>query len=159
MQVNTTTGQPAIRVLLAGSGKFSGEQIAGILEQSGFELLRATDGFEVLCRLPELRPDVLVMASDLPRLSGIQVCSLLRQSPDFAALPVLLLTGQHAVVDQVRAKMAGANACLDMPLRSADLKQAFAGLFSQQQDDWQPSVASTPATAPENPVSGLSVHC
>lgn len=126
---NAATEPRAARVLLADTGALLCQQVTAMLSAMmpapGCEVIHAADGFEVLCRLPELRPDVLVLAADLPRLSGIQVCTLLRQSPDFATLPVLMLIGEHAVVDQVRADMAGADACLEKPFRSEELRQAF----------------------------------
>ncbi|MDO8907056.1 MAG: response regulator [Pseudohongiella sp.] len=131
--------QLKLRVLLADTGTQLIRQLTAMLSQADWEVLSATDGFEVLCRLPELRPDVVVIAADLPRLSGIQVCSLLRQSPDFSALPVLVLAGQNPILDKVRAKMAGANACLEKPFRSEELKAAFAGLFQETGADGLPA--------------------
>ncbi|MDP2286164.1 MAG: response regulator [Pseudohongiella sp.] len=125
------TPQP-VRVLLADAGELLRQQLTAMLSDANCEVMAAADGFEVLCRLPELRPDVLLIASDLPRLSGIQVCSLLRQSPDFAALPVLILTGANALVDRVRAELAGANACLEKPFRRSELQAAFSAVFDGQ---------------------------
>jgi twitching motility two-component system response regulator PilG len=121
-----------LRVLLADAGALLREQLTVMLSETRCQVMTAADGFEVLCRLPELRPDILLIASDLPRLSGIQVCSLLRQSPDFSGLPVLILTGAHALVDTVRAEMAGANACLEKPFRSSELRAAFSKVLAQQ---------------------------
>lgn len=149
MQKDTAaTRHVPVRVLLADTGTLLCEQLTAMLVEARCEVLHASDGFEVLCRLPELRPDVLLIAADLPRLSGIQVCSLLRQSPDFSGLPVLMLTGQQALLDNVRAKMAGANACLETPFRSADLRSAFAELLKQ-----------IPQTQRESADSGLPAHC
>ncbi len=125
------TRQP-VRVLLADTGELLRQQLTAMLSDANCEVMAAADGFDVLCRLPELRPDVLLIASDLPRLSGIQVCSLLRQSPDFATLPVLILTGANAMVDKVRAELAGANACLEKPFRRSELQAAFSAVFDGQ---------------------------
>lgn len=144
----TETSQAPIRVLLADTGTLLCEQLTALLSAARCEVLRAADGFEVLCRLPELRPDVLLIASDLPRLSGIQVCTLLRRSPDFSGLPVLVLAGRNAILDKVRAKMAGANACLETPFRSADLQAAFAELFEQMADKQM-----------ESNDNGMPAHC
>jgi len=121
-----------LRVLLADAGALLREQLTFMLSETRCQVMTAADGFEVLCRLPELRPDILLIASDLPRLSGIQVCTLLRQSPDFSGLPVLILTGAHALVDTVKAEMAGANACLEKPFRSSELRAAFSKVLAQQ---------------------------
>lgn len=128
----TSASQAPLRVLLADTGALLREQLGAMLTASRCELMTATDGFEVLCRLPELRPDILLIASDLPRLSGIQVCSLLRQSPDFAQLPVLILTGRDALVDKARATLAGASACLEKPFRQRELQAALSHALSSQ---------------------------
>lgn len=155
-----TAGQAVMRILLADTGTQLREQLTAILSQANCEVLTATDGFEVLCRLPELRPDVLLIASDLPRLSGIQVCSLLRQSPDFSGLPVLVLTGQNPLLDKVRAKMAGANACLEKPFRQVELQAAFTELFQEQPDLTSPDMSTNDrAVQRERPAGGLSAHC
>lgn len=126
-------GSRRVKVLLADTGELLRQQLTAILAGADCDVMTAADGFEVLCRLPELRPDILLIASDLPRLSGIQVCSLLRQSPDFSELPVLILTTANAMVDRVRAELAGANACLEKPFRSSELQAAFNKAF-----EWKP---------------------
>jgi twitching motility two-component system response regulator PilG len=132
--VGIITANKPVRVLLADAGVLLREQLTSMLSQSRCQVMTAVDGFDVLCRLPELRPDILLIASDLPRLGGIQVCSLLRQSPDFVSLPVLILTGSHALVDTVRAEMAGADACLEKPFRSKELRAAFSSVLAQRTD-------------------------
>ncbi|MEX0740015.1 MAG: response regulator [Pseudohongiella sp.] len=122
------------RVLLADAGHHVRERLTGLLEQQAVEVLTADDGFDVLCRLPELRPDLLLLASTLPRLSGTQVCSLLRQCPDFRHLTVILMGDEHTLLDEVRAELAGADGCLQMPFRLAELQDALAQVRQRQPD-------------------------
>jgi DNA-binding response OmpR family regulator len=114
------------RVLLADAGHHVRERLTGLLEQQAIEVFTAEDGFDVLCRLPELSPDLLLLASGLPRLSGTQVCTLVRQCPDFRHLTVILMGDEHTVLDEVRAEVAGADGCLQMPFRLAELQDALA---------------------------------
>jgi PleD family two-component response regulator len=60
---STSSAHTRLKVLLAEPGGAVRERMAGILEQQGFEVMLAEDGFDVLCRLPELRPDLLLMAT------------------------------------------------------------------------------------------------
>jgi len=126
-----------LRVLLADAGQTVRERMGEMLRQQGFDVVTASDGFEVLCRLPEIRPDLLLMSVALPRLSGTQVCSLIRQSPDFRALAVVLLSEDGNLLDQARAEMAGADSCLAKPFRLADLLDVIARL--QPRDDTVPA--------------------
>ncbi|OFE12947.1 hypothetical protein PHACT_07175 [Pseudohongiella acticola] len=118
------TARP-FRVLLAEAGAHVRECMEEMLQAQDFEVVNADDGFEVLCRLPEWRPDLLLIASELPRLSGTQVCSLIRQCPDFSSLPVILMGKEHSLLDQAQADMAGANGCLPLPFRMDEFRQAL----------------------------------
>jgi twitching motility two-component system response regulator PilG len=126
--------QRPFRVLLADAGLQLRERLAELLTQQAVEVVTADDGFDVLCRLPELRPDLVLLASALPRLSGTQVCSLLRQCPDFRELTVILMGDEHNLLDEVRAELAGADGCLHLPFRLAELQQILAQLRSRQED-------------------------
>lgn len=121
-----SASQRPFRVLLADSGRQLREQLSGLLAPQAVEVLTADDGFDVLCRLPELRPDLLLVASDLPRLSGTQVCALVRQCPDFKSLTVIVMGDEHNLLDEVRAELAGADGCLHMPFRLSELQDALA---------------------------------
>lgn len=131
-EAQSAVSQRPFRVLLADAGHHVRERLTGLLEQQAVEVLTAEDGFDVLCRLPELRPDLLLVASALPRLSGAQVCSLVRQCPDFRNLTVILMGDEHTLLDEVRAELAGADACLHMPFRLAELQDALAKVGQRQ---------------------------
>ena len=82
-----------------------------------------TDGFELICRIPEWRPDILMAAADLPRLSGPQVCALLHQCPDYRHLPVFILRhgkthNQHSVFE---VENCGSEGVLSSPFSSEEL--------------------------------------
>lgn len=134
MTAMVTTGQTPgtgqsprpFRVLLADAGLQLRERLQVLLTQQTVEVLTADDGFDVLCRLPELRPDLLLLASALPRLSGTQVCALVRQCPDFRELTVILMGDEHNLLDEVRAELAGADGCLHLPFRLAELQDVLA---------------------------------
>lgn len=116
------------RILLADSSDLLCEQVTAMLADVDCELVTVRDGFEVLCRLPGIQPDLLLISSELPRLSGLQVCSLLRQSPDFSSLPVVLMLNTSTAVETARATLAGASACLPKPFRRKELEAVLAGL-------------------------------
>lgn len=143
-----SASQRPFRVLLADTGLHIREQLAGLLARQAVEVLTADDGFDVLCRLPELRPDLLLLASALPRLSGTQVCSLVRQCPDFRNLTVILMGDEHKLLDEVRAELAGADGCLHMPFRLAELQETLAKVRPRHAES-APEAGIEPAGEPD----------
>lgn len=122
-----------LKVLLAESSPAVRDSMEQVLLHQGYDVICANDGFDVLCRLPEWRPDLLLLACSLPRLSGSQVCSLLRQSPDFRHLRVILLADDNTLLDKVTSAVVLADACLIKPFRSAELQAALLAMPAQDE--------------------------
>jgi len=127
---NAASAEKPLKVLLAESSPAVRGSMEQVLRHQGYEVICASDGFDVLCRLPEWRPDLLLMACSLPRLTGSQVCSLLRQSPDFRHLRVILLADDNTLLDRVTSAVVSADACLVKPFRTAELQAALLAMPS-----------------------------
>jgi twitching motility two-component system response regulator PilG len=120
-----------LKILLAESAGATRQRMQQVLKGHHYHVTCVADGFEVLCRLPELRPDILMMSFALPRLSGAQVCTLLRQSPDFSDLRIVLLSEQPNFLDSVNAERVAADGCLPKPFRSSELSAVLSGLAAR----------------------------
>jgi PAS domain S-box-containing protein len=62
------------------------------LAKQGFEVTTAADGREGLRLAGELRPTLITLDDVLPELDGWAVLKSLKQDPDLAAIPVVMLT-------------------------------------------------------------------
>jgi len=65
----------------------------------------------------------------MPRLDGIAVCQRLRQQPQHAGLPILLLTALDRTEDRVRGLEAGANDFLSKPFDEQELASRVRSLL------------------------------
>ncbi|MEM9881351.1 MAG: response regulator [Planctomycetota bacterium] len=75
------------------------------LADAGFEVVVARDGREALDLARRHRPRLLVTDLDMPRMDGMTLCLALREHPETADLPVIMLTGRgHTVPDGDRAR-------------------------------------------------------
>jgi len=63
------------------------------LSQAGFSVVEAEDGIEALKRIPEARPDMIILDVEMPRMNGFDTCIELRKLDSTASVPVLMLTG------------------------------------------------------------------
>ena len=62
------------------------------LSGEGFEVVRATNGLDALCKARCDSPQVIVLDMMLPDLDGILVCEILRAQPSTRDVPVVVLS-------------------------------------------------------------------
>jgi len=96
------------------------------LEQAGLRVLEAGDGATALETARRQRPDVILLDLALPRMSGLEVCRRLRETPPTAKIPVLVITG---LLDQARQEaiaQAGAAGVIEKPFTPASLARRVA---------------------------------
>lgn len=70
-------------------------QIKFALEESGFDVMVAGNGFEALEILAGKIPDGIILDLMMPELDGFEVLIKLREMPQTAKIPVLILTAKH----------------------------------------------------------------
>lgn len=80
------------RVLLVDDNDDVRETSADMLEELGYRVLQATNGFEALDKLAE-NPDLEVMVTDvrMPGMSGFELCDL--ASAKYRGLKVVMMSG------------------------------------------------------------------
>ena len=59
---------------------------------SGYEVVSACDGKEGVEKALALKPDLILMDVEMPRMSGIEACRLLRKNDATKNTPIILLT-------------------------------------------------------------------
>jgi len=70
-----------------------------VLEQAGYQVSSACDGQEGLARAIEEKPDVVILDSIMPRMSGYEAYQRLRIDPRTAHIPVLMLLTELEAMD------------------------------------------------------------
>jgi len=83
----------AQRILVADDDPVFRLNIAESLRAGGFQVEQAKDGQDVLARLTESLPDLLIIDLKMPKLNGFQVLNRLRKWKETLKLPVLVVTG------------------------------------------------------------------
>lgn len=129
----------ARRVLLVDDEEMVRLSLRDMLELAGYEVVgEAMDGEEAVRLAKAVRPDVILMDINMPRMDGIQAAKEIMAS---TPLPVVFLTAYSDSRNVSRASEAGAFAYLVKPCRQADLVPAietalarFQEAQAQQQD-------------------------
>jgi twitching motility two-component system response regulator PilG len=117
--------KPGLKVLLVDDSRTMRESACGLLEGSGCQLSLAENGFDALCRVGAVRPDIVFMDINMPELDGIQACALLKASHSFANTPVVLMSANDGRLDRARAELAGASRYILKPFRQQDFLAAI----------------------------------
>jgi two-component system, OmpR family, response regulator len=101
------------RVLVVEDEASLADTVASGLTEHGFEVEVALDGATGLRLARERRFDLIVLDLMVPRVSGLQVCALLREGDDWT--PVLVLTALHGELRETEALETGADDFLTKP--------------------------------------------
>jgi serine/threonine protein kinase len=114
------------------------------LRSWGYEVELAQDGGEAWRVLKRAdAPRVVILDWDMPGLSGLEVCRLLRSTPHGSDVYVLMLTGRQAKTDLIEALESGADDFLSKPFHPRELQLRLAkGIsFRETQAIRAPTVA------------------
>jgi PleD family two-component response regulator len=88
-----TTGHRTPVILVVDDNMLHHLMARGVLEEAGFLVEEAADGEECLNAVEGLKPDLLLLDLNMPKLNGFDVCAELRRQPEFIDLPIVIVTG------------------------------------------------------------------
>ncbi|MDQ6616303.1 MAG: response regulator [Actinomycetota bacterium] len=104
LQIVVADDDPVLRALLQMK-----------LEAEGHKVTLACDGDEALQMATSNPPELLVLDVAMPGIDGLEVTRRLREQPETAALPIVLLTGKDTDPDIVAGWKSGANYYITKP--------------------------------------------
>ncbi|MEO0074377.1 MAG: response regulator, partial [candidate division WOR-3 bacterium] len=108
------------RILLVEDETNLRELVKARLEQNGYEVLTAADGYEALARVRDDHPDLLILDLMIPKMDGYTVCRMLRFSRS-EPLPIIMFTARSSPDDIRRGLDAGADAYVVKPFEPSAL--------------------------------------
>ncbi len=114
------------KILIAEDFEILSKLIRNSLRNLDIEFLDAFDGAEALEKAKSSRPDLVIMDMNMPKMNGYEVTQALRKIPDFAALPILMLT---ATGSEQTAEEAGCTAFMSKPYSPLSLRDKVLDLL------------------------------
>jgi twitching motility two-component system response regulator PilG len=91
------------------------------LKQSGHSVMLAEDGFDALAKVNDYLPQLIFCDILMPRLDGYQTCTIIKNNPLYANVPIVMLSSKDGVFDKARGRMAGAQDYLTKPFTKEQL--------------------------------------
>jgi two-component system, chemotaxis family, chemotaxis protein CheY len=93
----------------------------GILEDAGFRVAQAANGYEALESAIERRFDLMVVDVNMPQMDGYALVAAVRRDGLNQSTPIIMISTESANVDAEQAYASGANVYLNKPAQPADL--------------------------------------
>jgi two-component system CheB/CheR fusion protein len=110
-----------LRVLVVDDAPDVTEMLAMMMRFAGYDVTTALSATEALEAAVGSRFDVVVSDIGMPGMNGYQLAEALRGLPEYAAVPLVAVTGFTMYDDRERARASGFNDFLTKPISPADL--------------------------------------
>jgi DNA-binding response OmpR family regulator len=111
----------AKRVLIADDEPNIVMSLQFLMEQAGYEVRAVNDGDATLRALDEFRPDLVLLDVMMPKRNGYEICQVIRETPGFQRIKVLMLTAKGRDVDVEKGLGLGADAYVTKPFATREL--------------------------------------
>lgn len=87
----------------------------------GLNIVEAGDGVDGLKKLSATKFDMILTDINMPIMDGLKLVSLVRSDPNYAAVPIVIITTEGANEDKERAIALGANAYITKPIQTTQI--------------------------------------
>ncbi|WP_440905450.1 PAS domain-containing protein [Catenovulum sp. SX2] len=112
------------RVLLVDDDPINSEVIAGVLRNSGVEVVSIQQPLHLLTEFDKVKPDVLILDVNMPDANGPELAAIIRAREGNYQLPILYISGETDKTVQLQALMQGGDDYITKPIDSEILISA-----------------------------------
>ncbi|MFZ2755120.1 MAG: response regulator [Lysobacteraceae bacterium] len=115
------TTAPVTRVVVADDSLSVRRALEQLMQDAGFEVATARDGFEALAAIQAKPTHALLVDLEMPRMNGLEVTRNLRNHAETRDLPVVMITSRATDKHQAMAEQAGVTRMLGKPFSEDSL--------------------------------------
>jgi|SRR5215204_6408099 len=102
--------------------------LAAVLRHAGYDVTTAHSAQDALTAAFAQHFDVIVSDIGMPGMTGYELARALRETPEYASVPMVAVTGFAMYGDRDRALEAGFNDHLSKPIDPGTLRRAVLGI-------------------------------
>ena len=110
-----------VEILIADDESNQIELMKFNLEKNGFSVRPAYSGEQALEIIYEKKPDLLIVDWMMPKMSGIELCRILRSNKDTIQLPIIMLSARSEDADKSLGLDTGADDYISKPFSPMEL--------------------------------------
>jgi CheY-like chemotaxis protein len=102
------------------------------LRNNGYEVVSASDGAEAYELACTEKPDIVVTDYHMPVMSGLELVEKLRETPQTADVPVIMLTARSFAVQEQQKEKLRISKCLSKPFSPKELLRDIEDVLYQE---------------------------
>ena len=123
--MSTENSFEGIKVIVIDDSKTIRRTAEMLLKKAGCEVTTATDGFESLSKVIEVKPNIIFIDIMMPRLDGYQTCALIKNNIAFKKVPIVMLSSKDGLFERARGRIVGADHYMTKPFTRDGLLSAI----------------------------------
>jgi PAS domain S-box-containing protein len=118
------------KILIADDEPLNLLLFAEMIKPMGHTVALAADGLETVQKIHEIRPDLIILDWNMPRLDGLETLIRIKSEADFKETPVIMITGIMTSPENLKQAMeAGAIDFLRKPFDKIELQARVASVL------------------------------
>lgn len=91
------------------------------LRRGGFDVLKAENGESGIELANQENPNLILLDIMMPKMSGIEVCELIRKNPNLKHIPIIFLTARSDEKTEIEGLNMGADDFITKPISTSKL--------------------------------------
>jgi DNA-binding response OmpR family regulator len=127
-----------MHILVADDDLPSVKLTSYLLEEAGYQVVKAYDGPAILQSIEQHNPDLVLLDVTMPKANGFDICRQIRRTSD---VPIIFLTGRSQLQDRVMGLQIGGDDYLVKPFEPSELLARVEAVLRRRNSDMlNPSV-------------------
>ncbi|MEM9275996.1 MAG: response regulator [Cyanobacteria bacterium P01_F01_bin.143] len=90
-----------------------------------YNVILASNAAEALKNLNRSPIDLLLLDVTMPEINGLEFCRIIRKTPKFGELPIIMVTARDGLIDKMKGQIAGTNKYITKPFKPEELLEVI----------------------------------
>jgi chemosensory pili system protein ChpA (sensor histidine kinase/response regulator) len=92
-----------------------------LLQRHNFDVVTAKDGVDALSQLEDVRPDVMLLDIEMPRMDGFELATHMQNEETYSKIPIIMITSRTGEKHRDRAFEIGVTNYMGKPYQEKEL--------------------------------------
>ncbi len=106
--------------------------VSRLLNEDIYEVYAASQGKEALEKIPQLKPDMVLLDLMMPEMSGVEVCAKIKENPQTQNIIVFILSAKDGQIDRRKCFEVGADDYISKPFHIDSLARKIEFTFGKR---------------------------